>query len=91
MSGKVRFKFLLAVKILTYNGYFTGSRIRILPSPNGNGGNSKGIVSLNSAFENADSQSSTCYEKLYRTRFISGLGNSLNKQVEEGYWKDFYN
>jgi hypothetical protein len=32
-------------------------------TPKDNGGNSKGMASLNSAVENADSQSSTCYEK----------------------------
>jgi hypothetical protein len=60
MYRKVLFKFLLAsIKTLTNSGYFTGSRIRISPLSS----NSKGIVSLNSAFENGDSQSSNCFEK----------------------------
>jgi hypothetical protein len=33
------------------------------PPPNETGGNSTGMVSLNSAIENADSQTSTCYKK----------------------------
>ncbi len=33
------------------------------PPPNVTGVSSKKIVSLNSAFQNADSPSSTCYEK----------------------------
>ncbi len=39
------------------------SEFPALPPPNETGGNSKGIVSLNSAIENVDSQSSSCYEK----------------------------
>jgi hypothetical protein len=58
------FNILLAsMKTLTNSGYITGSFIRIPPTPNETGGNSKGIVSLGSAFENADSQPSTSYEK----------------------------
>jgi hypothetical protein len=67
------------------------------------GGNSKGIVSLNSAFEKPivnhpsimNSNTITCL------KIISGLQNKLknfwrlpvcsNKQFEEGYWKDFHN
>jgi hypothetical protein len=56
MSLKVLFKFLLgSLKTL----------MDVLPEA-ASGGNSKGIVSLNSAFENewnADSESYTCYEK----------------------------
>ncbi len=64
MSWKVLLKLLLAsLKILTNSRYFTG-RIRIsTPHPNGTGGNSKEFGSLISAFEDADNQSSTSYEK----------------------------
>ncbi len=58
--------FVLLRKHLLISGFFPGSRIGIPPPPppsNETSGNSKGIVSLNSAFENADSQSSTCYVK----------------------------
>jgi hypothetical protein len=48
--------------------------------PNETGGNSKGIVSLNSAFENINS--------LQNHRRVSVC---RNKQFEEGYWKDFHN
>jgi hypothetical protein len=37
--------------------YFTGSRMRIPPTPQREWRQLKGIVSLNSTFENADSQS----------------------------------
>jgi hypothetical protein len=64
MSRKVLFKFLLAsIKTITNYGYFTGSRIRIPPTPQRKWRQLKGIFSLNTAFENADSQSFTCYEK----------------------------
>ncbi len=67
------------------------------PPPNESGGNSKGFVSHNLAFEN--NQSSTCYHNTLQ--IISGLQNTLqnhrrvpvcrNKQFEMVYWKDFHN
>jgi hypothetical protein len=58
---KILLKFLLvSMKTLTNSGDFTGSRIRI----SNTGSSSKRIGNLNSAFENADSQSSACdFEK----------------------------
>jgi hypothetical protein len=59
---KILFKVLPdSMKILTNSGDFTGSLIRIPPPPppppppNKNGGNSQGIVNLNSSFEKANS------------------------------------
>jgi hypothetical protein len=59
------------------------------------------MVSLNSAFEKVDSQSSACYEKEYRNtlqnpaygtiyRITGGFLYAAKKQFEEGYWKNFH-
>jgi hypothetical protein len=56
---KILVKVLLAsMKTLTNSENFSGSRIRIFPHPppNKTGGNSKGIVNLNSSFEKDDSR-----------------------------------
>jgi hypothetical protein len=57
MSQKVLFKFLLASMKTLILGILPEVAPESLPPPNETGGNSKGIVSLNSTFENADSQS----------------------------------
>jgi hypothetical protein len=58
MSRQVLCKFLLAsIKTLMSILPEAASEIPALPPANNTGGNSKVIVSLNSAFENADSQS----------------------------------
>ncbi len=66
MSRNVLVKFLLAsLEILTNSRYFTGSRIRITPSPHPPTrleATQREIGSLNSVFEVADNQSSTSYE-----------------------------
>ncbi len=72
--------FTASVKTVTNYGYFTGSRIPPPPPPpNETGGNSKRIVSLNSAFDNADSNHPPVMKSNTVTRFkiISGLRNSL--------------
>jgi hypothetical protein len=79
-TGTVLFKFLHAfMKTLTNSGYFTGSCIRIPPPPNETGGNSKGIVSPNSAFNMPTVNHPPVMKSNTVTPFkiISGLRNSL--------------
>jgi hypothetical protein len=61
-KSTVLFKLLLAsMKTLSYYGYFIASESPPLPLQR-DWRQLKEIVTLNSAFENADSQSSTCCE-----------------------------
>ncbi len=72
-SSLLLWKLLLILNILPES---TSESCPLPHPPNETGGNSKGIESLNSAFENADSQSSTCFQNSFQNIWVWG-GSAL--------------